>query len=145
LSQGFAYAESLAAKVVKVFESCVDELSYQKHYDFGLRALKSVLSSAGVMRREFMLAQDESLSEGREEQIVADAFKGSVSPKLLKDDAEKLLEVLGRVFTASAENSSSDSKFADCLSKSCKSLHLFPAPDWVQKLFQIKELVRCGI
>jgi hypothetical protein len=97
------------------------------------------------MRREFMLAQDESLSEGREEQIVADAFKGSVSPKLLKDDAEKLLEVLGRVFTASAENSSSDSKFADCLSKSCKSLHLFPAPDWVQKLFQIKELVRCGI
>ena len=50
-SQGYRTAEQLAGKIVSLFELCNDQLSSQPHYDFGLRALKSVLVSAGNMKR----------------------------------------------------------------------------------------------
>jgi dynein heavy chain 1 len=50
-SQGFRTAERLSSKIVSLFELCNDQLSSQPHYDFGLRALKSVLVSAGHMKR----------------------------------------------------------------------------------------------
>ena len=124
-----------------MFESCRAELSSQKHYDFGLRALKSVLSSAGIIRRDFK-ASDADLTEGDEEQIVTEAFKGSILPKLLKDDAALLLQVLDRVFVPSSACSQSDAKFFDVVALSCKTLHLSPSPQWMQKLLHIKQLAR---
>ena len=51
-SQGFRTADSLASKIVPFFNLCDEQLSPQPHYDFGLRALKAVLASAGVLKRE---------------------------------------------------------------------------------------------
>ena len=50
--QGFRTAEKLANKVVLFFKLCDEQLSSQPHYDFGLRALKYVLMSAGNVKRE---------------------------------------------------------------------------------------------
>ena len=51
-SQGFRTAEKLAQKIVPFFKLCDEQLSNQSHYDFGLRALKSVLVSAGNVKRD---------------------------------------------------------------------------------------------
>ncbi|XP_053882151.1 cytoplasmic dynein 1 heavy chain 1-like [Malaclemys terrapin pileata] len=51
-SQGFCTAEVLANKIVPFFKLSDEQLSSQSHYDFGLRALKSVLISAGNVKRE---------------------------------------------------------------------------------------------
>ncbi|POW21664.1 hypothetical protein PSHT_02150 [Puccinia striiformis] len=49
-SQGFRTAEILASKVVPFFSLCDEQLSKQPHYDFGLRALKAVLTSTGHLK-----------------------------------------------------------------------------------------------
>ena len=44
-------AKSLAKKMVVLYKLAKGQLSKQNHYDFGLRALKSVLVMAGSLKR----------------------------------------------------------------------------------------------
>ena len=56
-SQGFRTAEQLSTRVVELFNGCSERLSKKSHYDFGLRALKSVLRSAGGLKRAELLGE----------------------------------------------------------------------------------------
>ncbi|XP_069379878.1 dynein axonemal heavy chain 10 isoform X1 [Paralichthys olivaceus] len=50
-SEGFLMAKVLAKKMTVLYKLAREQLSKQSHYDFGLRALKSVLVMAGEMKR----------------------------------------------------------------------------------------------
>lgn len=109
-SQGFRTAESLASKIVPFFNLCDEQLSPQPHYDFGLRALKAVLASAGILKRERLLsarAQAEAeaansddddvgggavgLSDAISEQIILiQSVTETIVPKLVADDVPLL-------------------------------------------------------
>jgi dynein heavy chain 1, cytosolic len=99
-SQGFRSAESLASKIVPFFNLCDEQLSPQPHYDFGLRALKAVLASAGILKRERLQSsraqgEDESdavgLSDGISEQIIViQSVTETIVPKLVADDVPLL-------------------------------------------------------
>jgi dynein heavy chain len=47
LSEGFKNGRPLATKMVTLYNLMTQQLSKQDHYDFGLRAIKSVLNCAG--------------------------------------------------------------------------------------------------
>ena len=51
-SEGFNQARSLAKKMTVLYKLAQDQLSKQFHYDFALRALKSVLVMAGSLKRD---------------------------------------------------------------------------------------------
>jgi hypothetical protein len=98
-SQGFRTAESLASKIVPFFNLCDEQLSPQPHYDFGLRALKAVLASAGILKRERLQETRSSgdnpdlagLSDVTSEQVILiQSVTETIVPKLVADDVPLL-------------------------------------------------------
>lgn len=90
-SQGFRTAETLASKIVPFFNLCAEQLSSQPHYDFGLRALKAVLTSAGHLKRERLQSSDQTMEiEVAEQEIVIQSVTETIVPKLVADDVPLL-------------------------------------------------------
>ncbi|ODM96402.1 Dynein heavy chain, cytoplasmic [Orchesella cincta] len=93
-SQGFRTAETLAAKVVPFFRLCQQQLSAQSHYDFGLRALKSVLVSAATESKDKGVAvqRGEQIEESKiaenlpEQEILIQSICETMVPKLVAED-----------------------------------------------------------
>ncbi len=80
-SEGFLHSKYLAKKVVSLYNFAKDQLSQEKHYDFGLRSLKTVLAMSSRAR-----VKHENLSE---EELMVHILQLSNISKLTPQD-EKL-------------------------------------------------------
>ena len=89
-SEGFNTAKMLAKKMTVLYKLAKEQLSKQYHYDFGLRALKSVLVMAGALKRG---------SPDLSEQIVLmRALRDMNLPKFVFDDVPLFLGLIGDLF-----------------------------------------------
>ncbi|XP_060941446.1 dynein axonemal heavy chain 6 [Limanda limanda] len=77
-SEGFESSKTLARKMTQMYKLCSEQLSQQDHYDFGMRAVKSVLVMAGSLKRE-----NPHLSE---DVVLIRALRDANLPKFLTDD-----------------------------------------------------------
>ena len=71
-------ADELARKMVNLYKLSSEQLSKQDHYDFGMRAVKSVLVMAGSLRRK-----DATVEENI---VLIRAMRDSNVPKFLEHD-----------------------------------------------------------
>jgi dynein heavy chain len=64
--------------MVQLYKLSSEQLSQQDHYDFGMRAVKSVLVMAGSLKR--------ADKDSSEETVLIRAMRDSNIPKFLKED-----------------------------------------------------------
>ena len=90
LSEGFSESKRLASKMKNLYKLASEQLSQQKHYDFGMRAVKSVLEMAGRLKRENPSVDEDTL--------LIKAMKDTNLPKFLEDDLKLFNALLVDLF-----------------------------------------------
>jgi len=101
LSDGFKQARDLGRKVVSVFQLSKQLLSAQQHYDWGLRALKTVLRGAGKLikeEKENNGGGGASVSEALESRFVIQALRVNTLSKLTFADSQRFASLISDVF-----------------------------------------------
>ena len=158
-SQGIVTAEDLAGKIVLLFTLCEEQLSAQSHYDFGLRALKSVLVGAGELKRSAVMPKkvegsDEAPApltnidmEATEKRVLIEATCGSIVPKLVSEDIPLFTALLQAVFPGSELPIVDDKVLIESLKSVCAEESLEFSGAWAEKVLQLKSLldVRHGV
>ncbi|CAH0703555.1 unnamed protein product [Spodoptera exigua] len=89
-SEGFESSKGLAKKMVQMYKLSSEQLSKQDHYDFGMRAVKSVLVMAGALKR--------ASPDQHEEMTLLCALNDSNLPKFLAADAILFAGILSDLF-----------------------------------------------
>jgi dynein heavy chain 1, cytosolic len=152
-SQGIATAEDLAGKIVLLFVLCEEQLSDQSHYDFGLRALKSVLVGAGELKRHALSesekdgkASEQSLEE-LEKEVLLKSTCDSILPKLVAEDIPLFVSLLTAVFPGSSLPVIGNDVLISAVRTICSEENLEVGEDWLQKIIQFKQIqdIRHGI
>ncbi|NWX97079.1 DYH10 protein, partial [Nothoprocta ornata] len=89
-SEGFLMAKTLAKKMTVLYKLAKEQLSKQHHYDFGLRALKSVLVMAGELKR--------GSAELNEDVVLMRALRDMNLPKFVFEDVPLFLGLISDLF-----------------------------------------------
>ncbi|XP_077015711.1 dynein axonemal heavy chain 10 isoform X3 [Tamandua tetradactyla] len=89
-SEGFLWAKSLAKKMTVLYKLAREQLSKQHHYDFGLRALKSVLVMAGELKR--------GSTNLKEDVVLMRALRDMNLPKFVFEDVPLFLGLISDLF-----------------------------------------------
>jgi dynein heavy chain len=90
MSEGFIMAKILAKKMTVLYTLSKEQLSQQYHYDFGLRALKSVLVMAGSLKREY--------SDLGEDLVLMRALRDMNAPKFVFEDVPLFQGLINDLF-----------------------------------------------
>ena len=138
-SEGFGEAKPLSNKMTQLYRLSSEQLSKQDHYDFGMRAVKSVLVMAGSLKRENpTIGEDITLIR---------ALRDSNLPKFLYDDVPLFMALIQDLFPGVQIPNVDYGTLQKAVERQLTISGLQPVPTYVAKIIQLFEtmLVRHGV
>ncbi|KAF6202116.1 hypothetical protein GE061_004514 [Apolygus lucorum] len=133
VAEGFQDAKILARKFITLYTLCKELLSKQDHYDWGLRAIKSVLVVAGSLKRG---------DPGRpEEEVLMRALRDFNTPKIVTDDVPVFMGLIGDLFPALDVPRKRNAEFEHTVKQAAMDLLLQPEDSFILKVVQLEELL----
>ncbi|KAH9904137.1 cytoplasmic dynein heavy chain [Xylariomycetidae sp. FL2044] len=141
-SQGFNQAKQLSKQTVPFFDQCSGRLSKQAHYDFGLRALKSVLVSSGGLKRARLTVADGGLGaeEVVEPEIIVQSIRETIAPKLIRSDVEIMTTIEGDCFPGVQYVPANLEELEAAIRRLAAERHLVVTETWMTKVLQLYQI-----
>ena len=140
-AEGFKNAEILAQKVVSLFTLCKQGLSAQIHYDWGLRALKTILTVANQQIQSFLIS-GEKADYDKEVEVLIKAIRINTLSKLTYDDTKKFNNFIEDVFPNAKINDIFYEDLNKALQESYKELNYELIETQIKKVVQFHEACR---
>ena len=133
MSEGFQGARVLAIKFVTLYELSSELLSKQAHYDWGLRAVKSVLRVAGALKRG---------EPGTDEAaLLMRALRDFNTPKIPANDTPIFLRLIADLFMGLDVQPKVDLNLQKIIQTVAKQDKLQPDDTFTLKVLQFQELL----
>jgi len=132
-SFGFSQARELAKKMVDTFKLSSEQLSSQDHYDYGMRAVRSVINAAGLIKRA-----EPNMDE---EQLLLRALRDVNVPKFLKDDLPLFENIIIDLFPSVEKPVIDRSPLDEAILETCQNLHLQPVQSFIDKIYQLYDTI----
>uniref|UniRef100_A0A8B9TAI3 Dynein heavy chain 9, axonemal n=1 Tax=Anas platyrhynchos TaxID=8839 RepID=A0A8B9TAI3_ANAPL len=133
VAEGFIEARALARKFITLYQLCKELLSKQDHYDWGLRAIKSVLVVAGSLKRDD--------PERPEDQVLMRSLRDFNIPKIVTDDVPVFMGLIGDLFPTLDVPRKRDLNFESFVRQAVLDLRLQAEDNFVLKVVQLEELL----
>ncbi|MEQ2284917.1 Dynein heavy chain 11, axonemal [Ameca splendens] len=133
VAEGFIDARLLARKFISLYTLCKELLSKQDHYDWGLRAIKSVLVVAGSLKRE-----ERSRPE---EQVLMRALRDFNLPKIVTSDVPIFLGLISDLFPQLDVPRKRDPALENAVRQTVSELGLQAEENFILKVTQLEELL----
>ena len=137
-SMGYLDGLALARKIVMTYKLCSEQLSNQKHYDYGMRAVMAVLRTSGNLKKKHPDAPEAALC--------LRAIVDVNLPKFLAPDVPLFKGIVGDLFPGVELEEVDYGTMHTCLLDMCKKNILQPTDYFKTKVFEIYEtmVVRHG-
>jgi len=138
-SEGFGDATKLARKMVSLYSLSSEQLSKQSHYDFGMRAVKSVLVMAGQLKRKNPNLQEDI--------TLIRALRDSNVPKFLSFDLPLFSGIISDLYPDAEVPNVDYGSLQEQIENQLRISRLQAVPAFVGKIIQLLEtqLVRHGV
>ena len=138
-AEGFSEAKNLSRKMAKLYKLSSEQLSQQDHYDFGMRAVKSVLVMAGALKR----ANPNDL----EDIVLIKAMRDSNVPKFLSHDLPLFRAIVQDLFPGVQLPNMSNPELEAQIQQRLEIDNLKPIQGFIEKIVQFHETlkVRFGV
>ena len=143
LSEGFNFGKELGTKIISIMDMCKQLLSPQQHYDWGLRALKSILRLSGYLLQQHLSQhRDQPVSDAQEIQFVVESLKMNTLSKLTASDNRLFKDLLQDVFPQTAESAGFNNDLKQRIQVTCSKMGLMSMESQVDKTIQFYEALR---